>query len=72
MENDMSAENKLKALEASLSERGVVDVKFFFAKDGSSPTKVASDVANVLEAMLEGRTTPFAGVGDSVRAANPA
>jgi len=67
MVNDMSANEKLKGLQAELAERGVVDVKFFFSKEGASPTKVASDVTNVLEAMLQNRTRPFDGVGDSVR-----
>lgn len=69
METDMSATNKLQALEAALNERGVVDVKFFFAKDGSSPSKVRSDVACVLDAMLNNRTIQFNGVGDSRRTA---
>jgi len=70
MENDMSAKEKLKALEAQLRERSVVDVKFFFSKDGSSPTKVASDVVTVLEAMLNGKTLKFDGVGDYSPPAN--
>lgn len=64
----MSAKARLQALEAALRTRGVVDVKFFFSNDGASPTKVVSDVVNVLEAMLEGRMSRFAGIGDSVRA----
>lgn len=68
-ENDMSANEKLRGLESALKERGVVDVKFFFSKDGATPTKVASDVVNVLEAMLKNRTYKFEGIGDSVAAA---
>lgn len=67
MENEMSAETRLQVLETALRERGVVDVKFFFSKDGATPTKVVSDVANVLEAMLADRTIPFEGIGDSVQ-----
>ncbi|MDQ7314012.1 hypothetical protein O0I63_01565 [Stenotrophomonas sp. Sm8] len=63
----MNASDRLHALQARLQERGVVDVKFFFSKDGATPTKVANDAVNVLEAMLSGRTLPFNGVGDSVR-----
>ncbi|PBJ83744.1 hypothetical protein CMZ84_04445 [Lysobacteraceae bacterium NML93-0399] len=69
MTNDMNANVKLQAVEAALKERGVVDVKFFFNKEGGSPTKVANDVVNVLNAMLDGKTLPFNGVGDSRRAA---
>lgn len=68
METDMSAKHKLQALEAALKERGVVDVKFFFSNEGASPTKVASDAATVLEAMLQGKTIKFNGLGDSVHA----
>ncbi|MFK3846595.1 hypothetical protein [Stenotrophomonas sp. NPDC078853] len=69
MVNDMNANERLRSLQASLGDRGVVDVKFFFSKDGATPTKVVSDVVNVLDAMLNGRTLPFNGVGDSVRGA---
>lgn len=64
MVNDMNATEKLKALQGQLAERGVVDVKFFFSKYGPTPTKVTSDVINVLEAMLGGKTRAFDGVGD--------
>ncbi|EMR0463401.1 MULTISPECIES: hypothetical protein [Stenotrophomonas] len=64
----MNATDRLHALQARLQESGVVDVKFFFSKNDASPTKVVNDVVNVLDAMLNGRTLPFNGVGDSVRA----
>ena len=64
-ENDMSATEKLRGLESALKQRGVVDVKFFFSKDGATPTKVANDVVNVLDAMLKNRTYKFDGIGDS-------
>lgn len=68
MVNDMNASDRLSGLQAALAEQGVVDVKFFFSKDGASPTKVVNDVVNVLEALMEGRTQKFAGIGDTVRA----
>lgn len=68
VENEMSAKERLQNLQAALSERGVVDVKFFFNKQrGASLTAVATDVADVVEAFLDGRYHPHAGVGDSVR-----
>lgn len=67
MVNDMNATNRLKGLQSALKDEGVVDVKFFFSKDGAPPTKVVSDVINVLDAMLRRRTQKFSGVGDSVR-----
>ncbi|WP_460454159.1 hypothetical protein [Arenimonas aestuarii] len=52
----MNAKERLQALEAALRERGVVDVKFFFAEgaDDHALSVVGSDVADVLEAMLRG------------------
>jgi len=64
MSNDMNAKTKLQSLETALRDSGVVDVKFFFSNNGATPSKVGSDVANVLEAMLAGRTINFNGVGD--------
>lgn len=68
MVNDMNATDRLSALEGRLREHGAVDVKFFFSKEGATPTRVVNDAVTVLEAMLGGRTLPFNGVGDSVRA----
>ena len=65
VENDMSANDKLRGVEAALKSAGVVDVKFFFSKDGATPTKVASDVVNVLDAMLNNRVFKFDGIGDA-------
>jgi RNA-binding protein YhbY len=68
VENEMSAKERLQNLQTALSERGVVDVKFFFNKQrDASLTAVATDVADVVEALLDGRYHPHAGVGDSVR-----
>lgn len=66
----MNAKQRLQAMQATLRDRGVVDVKFFFKKQPhASLTNVANDVADVVEAMLEKRYKPYAGVGDSVRGA---
>jgi hypothetical protein len=69
VENDMSAKEKLQALEAALKERGVVDVKFFFNHTKKPLTGVVSDVVEVLEAVVEGRHCALKPLGDSVRAA---
>lgn len=70
MENDMSAKERLQALEAALEERGVVDVKFFFtnANNGALST-ITNDVADALEDVLAGRVEEFAGLGDTPLAA---
>lgn len=57
VENDMSAKERLLGLEATLRERGVVDVKFFFNRVGIKLSDMTSDVADVLEAALEKRYT---------------
>lgn len=67
MENDMSAKEKLKALEAQLRDRGVVDVKFFFDHGTKGLTGVANDVIEVLEAYVQGRFDVAAPIGDSAR-----
>ncbi len=68
MVTDTTATDRLSKLQAALRDRGVVDVKFFLSKEEATPSKVANDAMNLLEAMLEGRTRPFTGLGDSVRA----
>ena len=58
-EDAMSAKERLQVLQAALVERGVRDVKFLFSLDAyTSVNKVASDVADVLEAVQQGRFTP--------------
>ncbi len=57
---------RLANLEVRLKERGVVDVKFHVDKSGNpSADKVASDAADFIEAMLDGKAKPFFGIGDS-------
>lgn len=51
-------------IEAKLRDRGVVDVKFDFAKTDESISQVANDCADFLEAVLDMRTKEFAGLGD--------
>ena len=64
----MSAKERLQALQASLSERGVVDVKFFFdATHRKSLTSVVSEVVEVLGAVVENRFSELAPFKDTVR-----
>jgi hypothetical protein len=57
---------RLDALSERLKERGVVDVKFHVDKSGNpSADKVASDAADFIEAILDGKTKPCFGIGDS-------
>jgi hypothetical protein len=66
---NMNAKVRLETLQAKLVERGVRDVKFFFTlSDSASLSSVASDVADVLEAVEAGRYVPMGELGDSVRA----
>lgn len=67
VENDMSAKEKLKALEAQLRERGVVDVKFFFDHGTNGLKSVANDVIEFLQAYVDGRFDDAAPIGDSYR-----
>ena len=64
----MSAKERLEAVRAQLLEKGAQDVKFFFAGDSEAPlSHVAADVADALQAFIDGRGTPLAKLGDSVR-----
>jgi hypothetical protein len=57
---------RLDNLSERLKERGVVDVKLHVDKSGNpSVDKVASDVADFIEAILDGKTKPCFGIGDS-------
>lgn len=67
MENDMSAKTKLRGLEATLKERGVVDVKFFFDHNKKPLTGVVSEVVEMLDAVVNNRFDKAAAFGDSVR-----
>ena len=63
----MSNKIRLKLVQKRLEAKGVVDVKFAWApnvKDFSAD-QLAEDVANALEAYLDGRCTPVEKFGDS-------
>lgn len=66
--NDMNAKDRLQALEATLRERGVVDVKFFFDHTKKPLTGVVAEVVEMLEAYVDNRFDKAAPFGDSVRA----
>lgn len=56
MECVMSAKERLQKLQAALEKRGVKDVKFFFSLTSeTSVSELASDVADVLQAVEDGR-----------------
>ena len=55
----------LQALEAQLKDRGVVDVKFFFERNGKSFTAVSEEAEEMLEAMLEGRFDKAPRIGNA-------
>jgi uncharacterized protein (UPF0210 family) len=57
---------RLQQVEAMLSERGVLDAKFFFGLDASSKplSEVKESVAQVLEAYCAGKFTDFRGIDD--------
>lgn len=62
----MSEENKLFALQAELARRGVKDVKFFFgAISEKTLTDVASDVAEALQAVVDGKFSPMQPLNDA-------
>src|SRR5690348_12170803 len=70
MENDMSAKERLQALEAALKGRGVVDVKFCFnTTNNGALSTITNDVADAVEDVLADRADEFAGLGDSSIAA---
>jgi hypothetical protein len=57
---------RLDSLSERLKELGVVDIKLHVDKTGNpSSDKVASDVAEFIEAYLDGKTKPCFGIGDS-------
>lgn len=57
---------RLTNLEARLKERGVVDVKLHVDNTtGATTDQVAAEAAAFLEAILDGKTKPFFGIGDS-------
>lgn len=59
-------EARLKNLEERLKERGVVDVKFHVDHSkGATAEQLATETAEFVEAILDGRTKPCFGIGDS-------
>ena len=62
--NELKA--RLEGLEQRLKDRGVVDVKFD-ADYSQGAEKVGNDMADVLEAVLDGKYHPALPIGDSVR-----
>ena len=63
----MNAKTMLRGLEATLKERGVVDVKFFFDHNRKPLTGVVSEVVEMLDAVVDGRFDKAPAFGDSVR-----
>lgn len=58
---------RIEELEEKLKSRGVVDIKFHVEKSEVTFSCVTENVCEFLEAMLEGKTRPFKGIGDSVK-----
>ena len=59
--------NSLQAVQATLNDRGVRDVKFFFSPEmGSMALSDAKDMlAGVLSSYLNSEKKPFSGIGDN-------
>lgn len=53
----MDANERLRAAQSALTERGARDVKFFFAPEAGCklPSEVKEDLVTVLEACINGR-----------------
>lgn len=62
--------SRLDAVQASLQQRGALDVKFFFAPEASAvpPSKVLEDLTTVLEQYLVAPKNPLA-FNDAAKAA---
>lgn len=63
---DAATKARLDNLQKQLEDRGVVDVKFD-ADYSQGAEKVGNDMADVLEAVLDGKSHPALPIGDSVR-----
>lgn len=65
----MTARQRLDAIQEKLVAQGVTDIKFFWARNSEKPlSQVCSDVADVLEATLNGNCKSAVPFGDSQRA----
>lgn len=68
MEVSMSAAERLEGLQAKLVARGVQDVKFYFPLSSeTSVSKLAASVADVLEAVENGRVRKIASFAELAR-----
>lgn len=71
-----ATKERLQRAQAELQRRGALDVKFsynfsmFDPPKNLSAEKLGSDVADMVEAVLEGRTRPMPPIGDSVMLIN--
>jgi hypothetical protein len=64
----VSGPARLKRIQERLEARGCVDVKFAWGATQDKPlSQVASEVADVLEAYLDGKTVPMRPFNDSPR-----
>lgn len=63
---DAATKARLDNPQKQLEDRGVVDVKFD-ADYSQGAEKVGNDMADVLEAVLDGKSHPALPIGDSVR-----
>lgn len=64
----MNAKVRLQGVQSTLSERGVLDVKFLFgqAERFTMPSTLQNDVADVMESFLAGRATKVEEFGDEI------
>ncbi len=66
---DAQTQTRVQNVQQRLHDRGVVDIKFFKSPEyyTLSPSAQANELCDVLEAVLDGRSTPAEPLGDSVR-----
>jgi hypothetical protein len=61
----MNAKERLLAVQAALVAGGAKDVKFYFSNTAEKPlTQVANEVADALQALLDGNVRPLGALGD--------
>ena len=64
----MTPRERIQSCQDRLIARGVTDIKFFWGNASEKPlSQVCNDVADALEAALEGRCRPVPPFGDSQR-----